>query len=440
MNSIRVAELFAGVGGFRLGLEAASDKFNVVWADQYEPSRKAQAAFDVYCERFGSDEIVNDDIAKVNKKMIPDFDLLVGGFPCQDYSVAKSTSKSKGIYGKKGVLWWDILKTVQVKKPRFLFLENVDRLLKSPGVNSINPGRDFGMILRTLSDYHYSVQWKMINAADYGEPQRRRRTFIFAFRDNTKYGLEFAKKLISNDVPKTLSEDGPLNAYLPNDEIGDIATIDLVTKKGLETLPDFSDNFRHKGGFANIGLMHNGVAFTTSYKPRKLNPKTIGELLDKKVTDKSLFLTDKAIVTMRRLRGKNSVIKVNKADGHKYPYAWGSVQFPDMLSKPARTMVTSERSVNRMSHVIEDPESGKLRFISPEEAERINTFPEGWTDIKGISRSSRYFLMGNALVVDLVRKISQGIYDIAEKEPDIASDDNWSDLVDVKIPVIDKKS
>ena len=168
---LRVAELFAGVGGFRIGLEKAGH--NTVWANQWEPKTKVQHAYNCYVEHFGDFPDLNTDINKVNKYSIPDHDLLVGGFPCQDYSVA--TTRAKGIAGIKGVLWWDILDVVKAKKPSYILLENVDRLLKSP---VIRRGRDFGVILSCLLNEDYVVEWRVINAADYGFPQKRRRVFI----------------------------------------------------------------------------------------------------------------------------------------------------------------------------------------------------------------------------------------------------------------------
>ena len=127
--TIKVVELFAGVGGFRLGLEQASKDFETIWANQWEPGKKAQYAFDCYNYHFGKKGGVNKwsnvDINKA-KKHCPDCDLLVGGFPCQDYSVA--ATKAKGIKGKKGVLWWDIRDILEKKRPSYVLLENVDRL------------------------------------------------------------------------------------------------------------------------------------------------------------------------------------------------------------------------------------------------------------------------------------------------------------------------
>jgi DNA (cytosine-5)-methyltransferase 1 len=130
---LKVVELFAGVGGFRIGLEATK-KFKVIWSNQWEPSTKAQHASWVYENRFGDKGHSNENIEEVDTKDIPDCDVLVGGFPCQDYSVATTLKNSKGLKGKKGVLWWSIERIIREKKnkPKYLILENVDRLLKSP--------------------------------------------------------------------------------------------------------------------------------------------------------------------------------------------------------------------------------------------------------------------------------------------------------------------
>lgn len=178
-----VCELFAGVGGFRIGLEESDPNWNTVWANQWEPGRKSQYAYDCYVSHFGKNKnYINEDIASIDKEDIPDHNLLVGGFPCQDYSVARTGAK--GMEGKKGVLWWQIRDVLETKSPKFVLLENVDRLLKSPASQR---GRDFGVILACFNDLGYAVEWRVINAADYGFGQRRRRTFIFACKNDTKY-------------------------------------------------------------------------------------------------------------------------------------------------------------------------------------------------------------------------------------------------------------
>lgn len=199
-GDIRVIELFAGVGGFRIGLERASDRFRTVWNNQWEPSTKRQDASVIYCRQFGDAGHSNEDINTVSVNDIPDADMLVGGFPCQDYSVATTLKNSGGIEGKKGVLWWQIHRILRDHKtqPKYLMLENVDRLLGSPAVQR---GRDFAIILAFLSDLGYIVEWRVINAAEYGMPQRRRRTYIFAFRKDTPIasGMPGAVDWIASD-------------------------------------------------------------------------------------------------------------------------------------------------------------------------------------------------------------------------------------------------
>ena len=158
---IKVIELFAGVGGFRLGLEATKG-FEVVWGNQWEPSKKSQDAFDCYSRQFKDRGIhSNQDINTVDEKTLLDFkaNLLVGGFPCQDYSVARSLSGEKGIQGKKGVLFWEIVRILKDVRPRYVLLENVDRLLKSP---STQRGRDFSIMLTSLRDLNYTVEWRVL--------------------------------------------------------------------------------------------------------------------------------------------------------------------------------------------------------------------------------------------------------------------------------------
>jgi DNA (cytosine-5)-methyltransferase 1 len=184
-NEIKVVELFAGVGGFRLGLEGWNGKsassgykkeikspYKIVWSNQWEPSTKMQHASLVYENRFGKNGHSNEDISQVDVSVIPDHDLLVGGFPCQDYSVATTLKNSKGLLGKKGVLWWSIHKIISEKqnKPKYLFLENVDRLLISP---SGQRGRDFAIILQSLNELGVSLSGRAFRSNLFFVPQKR---------------------------------------------------------------------------------------------------------------------------------------------------------------------------------------------------------------------------------------------------------------------------
>lgn len=400
-SNIRVAEMFAGVGGFHLGLKNASPKFKIIWANQFEPSRKNQFAFRIYQERFPEIKPSNDDFSKIDKTNIPDMDLLVGGFPCQDYSVA--ASGAKGIEGKKGVLWWDIRTTIEVKKPKYIFLENVDRLLSSPGVTTAQPGRDFGIMLRTLSDLGYGVTWKMINASDYGFPQKRRRTFIFAFRRDSVFMRNMKKINLDNEneICNFLTDMSPFSSTLANEEIHDFEEISLIDEPELK---DFSDNFRIKSGFRKTGFMIDGHVYMANYQPITRPKWTLGMIIKPNIEDASLYLSMEQKKKFAELKAGFRTIKISKT-GHPYKYGMGAIAYPDKLDEPARTMVTSEHTISRMSHVVEDPGTKRLRLISPEEAELINMFPEGWTKVDGIANSNRYFTMGNALVVGLITEI-----------------------------------
>lgn len=406
-HEIRVVELFAGVGGFRLGLEKSSEKFKTIWANQWEPNKKTQHAFDCYVTNFGKNpNYINEDISLV-KNLVPDHDLLVGGFPCQDYSVARTGAK--GMEGKKGVLWWHINDIIADKKPSFVLLENVDRLLKSP---TTQRGRDFGVILRCLNDLDYAVEWRVINAADYGQVQKRRRTFIFAYNKNQKLYKKINECAASNESEvyfDWISKSGFFaNAFPvePEHNIKKIAS-GFIGKSEFPDLVEFSSKFASP--FYNSGIMINGNFYTEELKPIFIEHTPLSSVQIKEEVDQKYFLNgslDKWIY----LKNSKKIPRV-KPNGEEYFYSEGSMSFPDSLDLPARTMLTSESSVNRSTHVIEDFVTKKLRLLTPVEAERINGFPDNWTNT-GMPEKFRYFTMGNALVVPLITKMGEQILNI----------------------------
>ena len=393
-----IVELFAGVGGFRLGFERASKDWKTLWANQWEPDKKNQYAFDCYKAHFansgGINEFSNIDIGKVEAKNIPNHNLLVGGFPCQDYSVAGT--KSKGIVGKKGVLWWEIKRIIEDKKPPFILLENVDRLLKSPARQR---GRDFAVMLACLNELEYGVEWRVINAEEYGLQQRRRRIFIFAFNKNTKYYKTFSNNLIEGFFSKSFPIDSLLNykeMTLPSDIV------------------EISDNFSFT--FDNQGNMINGHIKTA--KPI-VNPKyskktiTLFDIMVEKA-DKEYFLTPELFEKFKYMKGSKREERTT-SEGFKYFFTEGAIPFPDILDRPARTMLTSESSNNRSTHIVADKATGQLRKLTPVECERINGFPDNWTNT-GMPHKFRYFCMGNALVVNLITMMAKELNKIFDKE------------------------
>lgn len=393
--SIKVVELFAGVGGFRLGLESASDQYKFVWANQWEPSRKTQDAFDCYCAHFGNENHSNEDINTVDKGNLPDHDLLVGGFPCQDYSVA--STGAKGIQGKKGVLWWDIYDILSAKQPKYVLLENVDRLLKSP---SKQRGRDFAIILGCFSQLGYTVEWRVINAAEYGFSQRRRRVFIFAYKNNTK----FSQNQLSRSCDEILNQTGFFQSIFPTQIRDEKKYPTIQLDFDANDLVDITNEFSSK--FYNSGVLKDNVVYTQETLPVYNGKHTLlGDILQSNV-DEKYYLNDE-LSKWEYMKGAKRIERTHR-DGHKYVFAEGPIAFPDPLDRPGRTMLTSEASANRSTHIIEDPETNKLRKLTPVECERLNGFKDNWTNT-GMSERFRYFCMGNALVVDLVKLMGEKI-------------------------------
>jgi DNA (cytosine-5)-methyltransferase 1 len=393
-----VAELFAGVGGFRLGLARAG--FRTVYSNQWEPSTKAQHASDVYVAQFGPEGHSNQDIATVEE--IPrNFDLLVGGFPCQDYSVAKSLSSSTGLEGKKGVLWWEILRLVMKHQPKFVFLENVDRLLKSP---SSQRGRDFAVMLSSLGKAGYVVEWRVVNAADYGFPQRRIRVFIVA-----------TKKAFypSTDSPSQyIFDSGVLAQALPV-----VADSQDLVEIGIDDDPELvSREFgkgRAKSVFENSGLFLEGIAYTVKSQALYEGAKTtLGDVLepDEDVPEQ-YWISDSKLPEWIFLKGAKNIERTHKDSGFKYRYSEGKMSFPDSLEKASRTILTGEggSTPSRFKHAVKT--HGGLRRLTPLELERLSGFPDGWTapgtlDYK-ITDGRRAFFIGNALVVGLIERVGR---------------------------------
>ena len=401
-----ICELFAGVGGFRLGFDRLESGWETVWFSQWEPGRTKQWAHDCYVQHYWDSPDVNgefhtgEDISTVEKENIPDHTLLVGGFPCQDYSVAHTLSSSKGIEGKKGVLWWQIRDMLIIKKPPFVLLENVDRLLKSPAKQR---GRDFGVILACFAEFGYSVEWRVVNAALYGAAQRRRRTFIFAYKtDDTKYGRSL-KSISSEDVIK--NSGFMVKAFSISD------TEDFKKTTIGTDIVEVSDHFSFP--FENAGYMSGGEITTVKVIELEEKPITLGEILQDDADSKYFIQTDK-MDKWSYLKGSK---KINRtaANGHQYVFSEGPVAFPDPWDRPGRTMLTSESTLNRSTHVVVDRKTGNLRLLTPVEAERLQGFDDNWTDT-GMPDRMRYFCMGNSLVVPMITRMGKVLDSIISAE------------------------
>ena len=423
---IRVAEMFAGVGGFRLALDGyrssvcpelnmpAAGPFETVWANQWEPGSEAkQFAWRCYEQRFGVGSCVNKDINIVlddfealmsehaeedvseDPRFIPDFDLLVGGFPCQDYSVAKPLPKAGGIEGKKGILWWDVYRMLKLKRPKLLLLENVDRLLKSP---SKQRGRDFAIILSCLNELGYSVEWRVINAADYGMPQKRKRVFIYGERTKSHWNLR-----------NRITKSGVLPKAFPVSQTLDGA-VEVDVSPPPHILSASFGSADKVSVFQNSGAMQNGRVLTAKTSPLYEGEFTV--LADIVVSDdvvpEKFFIDDKSLQNWKDLRAAKKISRTTQ-DGFTYKYSEGAMPWPDPLDRPARTILTGEggSGASRMKHAILG-DSGRYRRLVPDELDQIQMFPRGWT-ATGMSDGNRAFCMGNALVVGIPHRIGEVI-------------------------------
>lgn len=408
--NIRVVELFAGVGGFRLGLEQASSEFNIVWSNQWEPSTKKQHASLVYEHRWPNANHSNQNIEEVVEHdfdQIPEHDLLVGGFPCQDYSVATTLRNSRGLRGKKGVLWWSIEAILRKKGkhlPKYLMLENVDRLLKSPATQR---GRDFAIMLSSLNALGYAVEWRVINAAEYGMPQRRRRVFILGYHKSSDIYKELKAAKTKLDW---LTKTGVVASEFPLKE----NTQKPFSDKLESDLAIISEKFNKDGKlspFQNTGLIIDGQFWTlkteADYNGEQIVLEDILEPNSK--IPKEFFISQDELKKPNGWEYQKGAKKIERTNssGHTYAYSEGGMTFPDPLDRPSRTIITGEggKTPSRFKHVI--LKEGKYRRLIPKELERLNMFPDDHTKLEGITDQKRAFFMGNALVVEIVEKLGR---------------------------------
>ncbi len=457
-----VCELFAGVGGFRCGLnhihsveeiKEKDTRWHTVWFSQWEPAdKKTQWAHGCYVNNFGTSldidgkDTTNINVEEVDKRKLPDFSLLVGGFPCQDYSVASTLATSKGLEGKKGVLWWSIRETLEVKRPAFVLLENVDRLLKSPAKQR---GRDFGIILACFRDEGYTVEWRVINAADYGYQQRRRRTFIFAYRNDTNYANEMLRRTAYNDNNPESYRDAIANQVNDLGFFAETFPIEAIEAKKITitTLPqgigELSSTFAFN--FENSGVMRDGEVYTIKTNPDyKGKQITLGDVMETGEVEEKYFIPEEKLYytnpevnsndertnpltkeerqTWQYLKGGKKKPRT-ASNGHEYLFSEGPIPMIDAAEKPARTMLTSEGSFSRTTHIVKDKQTGKIRLLTANETERIQGFPTDHTKyalVDGekieVPLNKRRFMMGNALVVNLIEQMEPKLSEIIEAE------------------------
>lgn len=298
-------------------------------------------------------------------------------------------------------------------------LENVDRLLASPAKQR---GRDFALILASLADLGYWLEWRVVNAAEYGMPQRRKRVYIIAYHQHSNMVKNWNAPSI--DPYQWIMSDWMVRGSILGKALPCIASSQSRKSRTFALVGDLlelSNNFNcsptakpQPSPFANAGMMRARQVWTLEVKPVYAGHfSSLGEhLLAEDKVPETYFIPAEDLAKWAYLKGSKTQKRVTKT-GHEYHYSEGSMVFPDALDKPARTIITGEggASPSRFKHVVQTP-SGRYRRLVPVELERLNMFPDCHTE--GVSDSRRAFLMGNALVTGIIERIGSVLQDNIE--------------------------
>ncbi|MBI2655402.1 DNA cytosine methyltransferase [Candidatus Woesearchaeota archaeon] len=209
---MRICSLFAGCGGLDLGFELAENEhieFESVWANDIDSD-----CCKTYTRNFPNAEVVNQDIWSFNLKKLPNCDVILGGFPCQDFSVLRGDEvKRKGVETKRGVLYTKFVEAVYIKKPIFFVAENVKGLL------SANNGKAITQILNDFKKVGYDIHYKLLNFADYGVPQRRERVVIVGIREDLDGSFNFPAPTHKNHISAKTALSGVDKIKYNNEKI-----------------------------------------------------------------------------------------------------------------------------------------------------------------------------------------------------------------------------
>ena len=240
-NSIKFIDLFAGIGGIRLPFEELG--YKCVFSSEWD-----KAACESYKANFG--DMPHGDITKIDEEEIPQHDILLAGFPCQSFSIM---GKMKGFSDTRGTMFFEIERILKYHKTPIVFLENVKQL------TTHDNGKTFKVILEKLNSLGYSVKWKVLNALDFGLPQKRERVMIVGFQDAKlceKFNFDFDKKSYS------------LASILQKDEAVDksLFASERIREKRIEKTKDkelFYPSIWHENKSGNISVLNYACALRT---------------------------------------------------------------------------------------------------------------------------------------------------------------------------------
>lgn len=353
---MRFIELFAGIGGFGLALERLGHE--CVYANDIDKYCKL-----VYDNHFHTKQ-TTQDIRTVDPYQLPEFDLLCGGFPCQAFSIA---GKRRGFEDTRGTLFFEIARIAAVKRPKILFLENVKGLLSHDG------GRTFATIIIALDELGYDCQWQVLNSKNFGVPQNRERVFIIGHLRGTPqpkiFPIEGAGPEADGAIVSTALD---ANYWKGPDKHGQRT---LIIARGFEGRATVMEG-------VSPALRDFGSGGGKTHKLLQLNEAE--HFQDRIYSTEGIAPTVPTAST-----GGNLVPKIAF-----YPHGnnpGGTKQLPNLRAHSGAP-----------HNEILIPQ---LRRLTPLECERLQGFPDGWTE--GVSDTQRYKMLGNAVTVNVIYEIGR---------------------------------
>jgi len=365
-EEIRFADLFGGVGGFRLGIEQSGIKAKCVFYcdnDKY--------AVQTYNKNF-KESHKPTDIRTIKTSDIPEIDMLCGGFPCQAFSIA---GKRRGFNDTRGTLFFEIARIIKAKRPKIVFLENVKGLLNH------NKGETFRTILQTISELGYDVQWMVLNSKFFGVPQNRERVFIIgSLRGTSRPEILPFREIHENN----------------NEESGRQLSSTISQAQRVYGTEGLAPTLKGLGGGqgAKIGLYEVKAVLTPDRAEKRQNGRRF-----KEDGEPSFTLTGQDVHGVMVAQPAQLVNK-NRA---KKPY---NPNDREMKIK-VRDDETSY-TVKSATHEFMIKQDMQIRRLTPTECERLQGFPDGWTE--GVSDTQRYKQMGNAVTVNVIQAIASKLF------------------------------
>ncbi len=364
-NKLKAIELFAGIGGFRLGMKAAN--IDTIWANDI-----SKLCYQVYQSNFGSDSIVLEDINQINLSEIPEHDILTAGFPCQPFSQA---GKKMGIRDRvRGTLFERIVEVIQAKKPKYFLLENVKRII------TMEEGSHFRIILNALASLDYFIEWRIINPINFGIPQNRDRIFIFGT------WIESTKKTPTLEKLSVFLTDNDVD-NLPGNESSEI-------EKYMQPIINFKSKNYHWGIAYKNKIYSQSLPLMSDIKPRKKLKDILQD--ESEINPQFDFTSD----TQERIKNSKTVnrycngveILYNQGGGARLGYTIFGING-----------VTSTLTASTSRHYERYKVGNKFRRLTNIEYARLMGFPDNWCRVAKIYH--QYVLYGNSVVPDCVEWI-----------------------------------